>query len=525
MADLRPIPILSKPGIQRDGTRFDSDAYTDGQWVRWQRGRPRKMAGYRQIYNAAQGIIRGINSHPAGSNLYTHLGSQSHLRQILIDVNTYLIAGVNDRTPATLATSANNMWQFDQMYDAASGFTGGPTNLLAHAAPNALDIGSDTNTTLWNGEVTGTGALTAVVDGSSNPIQVSGGVVCLFPYAFAFGSDGYLLQSVANKPADFHNTGSNAFRATSKKIVRGMPLRGGSGNAPSGLFWSLDTIIRAGFVGGTTVFSYDSLSNQNGILASMSVIEHDGVYYWVGLGRFMQFNGLVAELQNNVNLNFFFDNMNWPYRNKTFAYKVPKFGELWWCFPKAPSTEPNWAVVYNIKEGTWYDTELPNTGRSAAENPASYRFPLVGGVEADPDTSLYKLWQHEIGTDEVSGNPLQSKAIRSYYTTHELSLLDSDQAPQSKGISIGIVEPDFIQSGDLSITASGRANARAADYETNTLTIVETPTTPDEQLVNFKFSQRMVRFTVESNVVGGNYQSGKPLVHVQPSDERILGKV
>jgi hypothetical protein len=36
----------TKPGIQRDGTLFDKDFYTDGRWVRFQRGRPRKMAGF-----------------------------------------------------------------------------------------------------------------------------------------------------------------------------------------------------------------------------------------------------------------------------------------------------------------------------------------------------------------------------------------------------------------------------------------------------------------------------------------------
>ena len=148
----------------------------------------------------------------------------------------------------------------------------------------------------------------------------------------------------------------------------------------------------------------------------------------------------------------------------------------------------------------------------------------MAGTEADVDTGYYRLWQHEVGTDEVSGSPLVSKAVRSYFTTHELSLLGSDQA-QSRGLSVATVEPDFIQSGSLTMTLSGRANARAADYEATPLTIVDTPTTPDEQVINFKFSQRMVRFTVESNVAGGDYQAGKSMAHVQPSDERILGKV
>ena len=50
----------TKPGIQRDGTVFDKEFYNDGQWVRFQRGRPRKMLGYRQITNQMSGPSRGI---------------------------------------------------------------------------------------------------------------------------------------------------------------------------------------------------------------------------------------------------------------------------------------------------------------------------------------------------------------------------------------------------------------------------------------------------------------------------------
>lgn len=35
--------LKSSPGIKRDGTKFEGDHYTDGQWVRWQRNLPRKM--------------------------------------------------------------------------------------------------------------------------------------------------------------------------------------------------------------------------------------------------------------------------------------------------------------------------------------------------------------------------------------------------------------------------------------------------------------------------------------------------
>ena len=55
--------ISTQPGIQRDGTVFDKNFYTNGKWVRFQRGRPRKIGGYRAIC-AVHGYSRGIYVDP-----------------------------------------------------------------------------------------------------------------------------------------------------------------------------------------------------------------------------------------------------------------------------------------------------------------------------------------------------------------------------------------------------------------------------------------------------------------------------
>ena len=54
------ISLNIKPGIQRDGTQFDAPCFTEGEWVRFQRGRPRKIQGYRGIFINASGISRGM---------------------------------------------------------------------------------------------------------------------------------------------------------------------------------------------------------------------------------------------------------------------------------------------------------------------------------------------------------------------------------------------------------------------------------------------------------------------------------
>jgi hypothetical protein len=107
---------------------------------------------------------------------------------------------------------------------------------------------------------------------------VSGGVVSLYPYTFVYGSDGFVAWSVANDPDDWVGTGAGSAYVTAQKIVAALPLRAGPGNAPAGLFWSLDSLIRCTFVGGTAVFQFDTITTQSSILSSQSPVEYDGIF-------------------------------------------------------------------------------------------------------------------------------------------------------------------------------------------------------------------------------------------------------
>ena len=108
-------------------------------------------------------------------------------------------------------------------------------------------------------------------------------------------------------------------------------------------------------------------------MSSQCVIEYDGIYYWCGVDRFLMFNGVVREVPNSLNLNWFYDNLNFNQRQKVFAVKVPRWGEIWWCYPRGNATECTHAVIYNVRENTWYDCELPNDGRSAGFSPLRMR--------------------------------------------------------------------------------------------------------------------------------------------------------
>jgi len=534
----------TKPGIQRDGTLFDKEFYVDGQWVRFQRGRPRKIGGYRQITDSLAGPSRGIFVVPRGnfSNVYSGYSDGLQVLPVnnngvgsgIVDVKfggaltaiqiisggtsytngTYTgvplsyvtsgsgYAGVADITvsggsvtavtinsggcsylPGEYLTAAaaliggtgsgfsiivdtisscftpseNNLWQFDAFTDSSGD---GLNYLIAHAGQNLNDINNEINTrviatplgtdtmtivgafeetaaTITSGSATITLATanlqvgfnqlvrgpgipagarvvsvsttTVVIDQNAtasysnvpiifdNDVSVSGGVVSLHPYLFVYGNNGSIRNCAAGNFHDWVSADANEANMATGKIVKGLPVRGGS-NSPSGLFWSLDSLIRVSYnptsitVGGTTVtqfWRYDVISSQSSMLSSQSVIEYDGIYYWCGVDRFLLYNGVVKEIPNSMNQNFFFDNLNYAQRQKVYATKVPRFGEIWWFYPRGNSTECNDCIIYNIRENVWYDAGTAlGARRTAGYFSQVFRFPVNAGVDINATGGL-----------------------------------------------------------------------------------------------------------------------------------------
>jgi len=538
-----PVVIRSQAGIKRDGTRFEGDFYVDGQWVRFQRGLPRKIGGYKVVNRYLSEISRGIKTYTEDSFTYVHSGSAGAVERFRINGNG-VSSLITNRTPANLDVSDQNLWQFDVIYDSQSI---PPVNtLVAQVAPNANCICNTDGGQLFIGDLIGTGLLQEVTVFPAGA-NVNGGVCVLHPYLTYFGSDGFLGWSVAGDPGDLVGVGSGNARIAAQKIVRGLPLRGGPGNAPAGLYWSADAVIRASFVGGQQIFQFDTISSQSSILSAASVIEYDGQYFWCGTDRFLMFNGVVREIPNNLNINYFFDGLNRNATQKVFAYKVPRYGEIWWCYPRGDATECTHAVIFNIKEGTWYDTELPNGGRSAGEFSPVYAAPLLAGVQLSsfvPNVRItendniritedgnsraiqpeegFKVWQHEFGSNEIDGQNIT--AVPSFFETADMSFLVGG-SPQNKWIRVEMIEPDFVQSENMTVQLTGRANAKAGEVAGPERIIYATPSDPYEQVVWFKEERRELRFKFTSNTINGDYQMGQVIAHIEPADGNVLGAV
>ena len=378
--------FTSQAGVRRDGTNLDSPFHQDGQWVRFQRGKPRKIGGYQSMTQQANGPVRSIVMDSRGGVTSTHLFSQWGVQRVQFGA-TGASSIIEDRTPSGFAVNPNLTWSHDSMYSS----TGGAYSaIIAASSPDLLDISSDTAGGIYAGNIQTNDPLVQIANGSG-PITTSGGICVLQPFLVVYGSNGLIVNSNANDystATGWVQGGSNlsvSNNVAGTKIVYGQAIRGGS-SSPAGLFWSMDSLIRMSFVGGTGYWNYDTLADPITVLAKKAIVEHDGKFFWPGVDRFYFYNGVVQELQNDMNSNYFFDNLNFAYQNKVWGVKLARYSEIWWFYPRGTDTECGNAIIFNYKENTWYDAVCKRT--AGATPTSNFRFPVWAGHEDTFDTQL-----------------------------------------------------------------------------------------------------------------------------------------
>jgi hypothetical protein len=296
----------------------------------------------------------------------------------------------------SFTADTRNNWQFDAQFSPA----GGSLNLLAHPGLNLQNIDSGVETQVLVGNVAPDADNDYYFSGLSdsagqNPtyqtISVDGGVCVLYPFIFVYGSHGYIannnVSSIYAEQTlyDWNGPLANQVNVSSSKIVKGMPMRGGT-NAPSGLFWATDSLIRVSFNSQATAnyWSYDIISSQISIMSSNSVVEMDGLYFWMGVDRFYFYGGTVKVLPNDKNVNWLFNNLNYSQRQKVWATKVPRYNEIWFFYPRGTATECTDAIIYNVKDQLWYDAgQAIGARRSCGYTTELFPTPIWAGWEYD----------------------------------------------------------------------------------------------------------------------------------------------
>lgn len=476
-------PLSFKPGIKRDGTLFQADYCTDGQWVRFQRGFIRKMGGMKGSANLGLTPI-----------------SITNLTLIPLAGNANIGVYVAGRNNAGIPTIA--YYEETQNYDRVAGpvdiyAAGNQPNLTWHSTviiqnqnqkiifmgcPDSDNINSNANAILMAFTLAN-----APLNFVQLPLFLSGlsGMLFSNPYLFVYGSNGLLQWSKPTDPLDFGGNDKRSISISNDKVIYGSEIRGGV-NSPTLLFWTMTTVVRLINTGANALdFQRDVLSRKSSILSSRCVVEHKGIFYWIGSEGFYTFNGIEVDHDNPLSLNYFFNNIDMSRRQQVWGQRNERYKEIWWFYPEKanapfrdntiPVGENSRALIYNIRDNTWYDTAI---SRSAGIYSGDFGFmSSVGRFLTDPANVNTTIFRHEYETFSDNPNAImevapailnQPNPIPSYFVTPTISWSAFNPMKQLTGVnrwmSVESIEPDFTLlpvNTDLQVRIIGKQYAQS----------------------------------------------------------------
>jgi len=441
------VPLLYKPGILRDGTIFQDEYCTDGQWIRFVGGKIKKMKGQQEVVSQ-NGVTLNI----------TYLDVQYYQGRQLYYANRESIEKGILNNNCTLTNTINLLLENENPDDT----TWQSVRFIRNTVPciaflqteNGSNMSNETPGRLYWKQLSDNKVLVnSVISGEAGNIA-SGGILYSNPCLYVYGNNGTIARSRTNDPLNFTGGDSGIYNISADKLIFGASIRGGS-NSPSLLFWTANSVIYLTNVadGNSPVdFQKEVVTNNSSLMSSRSIVQYDSLFFWLGTDRIFVYNGIVDSVPNTINLEYFFDNVDLNKRQKIYGYKIARYGEVRWAYPeKAYGDNPDIGctreLVYNVRENSWYDTAVARTcvtvdettGDIFSYGQACSNYPL------NLDDDYQRIWKHEVGTTEIRKD--LNVNIPSFFITPFYGFVTFNPAKTGSAIDKYIVldqiEPDF----------------------------------------------------------------------------------
>lgn len=447
------IPLVYKPGIQRDGTDFQDEYCIDGQWIRFVGGKIKKMKGNKELHQPQGGIEPSyMYVYDTGNNNILIYCSNEQVNRCITNLDSVS----NDRQILEITAADNRTWQLSKFIGAD-----GQPYLALLATFNGDNMLSRINGALyWKSMLqddTFQGYEDGLIPGNTNNI-VSGGILFSNPCLYLYGNNGTIIRSKTRDPLDFSGGDSGVYKISENKLIFGASIRGGT-NSPSFLFWTensvlyLTNVADPANVDQPVDFQREEITTNSSLMSSRAVVQYDSLFFWLGTDRVFVYNGIVDSVKNDVNFEFFLENVDLNKRQKIYGYKIARYGEVRWAYPEKrytndPTIGCTRELVYNVRENSWYDTAIRRdcvtvyeaTGDifSYGESCANYPY--------DQLQTYKSIWKQETGYNEVRLGGLQNN-IPSFFTTPYFGFVAFNPAKNGNAIDKYIVldqiEPDF----------------------------------------------------------------------------------
>ena len=480
----------------RNGTDFESsNRWRDASLVRWHDGSMRPVGGWTVRKSSAfayapRAMISWLDN---ASDSYMATGTYEKLYY----VNPSLT--VTDITPSSGFTSGSLNGSLNLGYGGGfyglTNYTGAPTSsgVYAEATTWSLDTwgeyllavsSTDGKLLEWQNNPSANAATVA-----NAPTSNLAMVVTEERFVFCLGAGGNPRKIAWSDKenntvwtAAATNEAGDIELQTTGQIMCGLRMRG------STLILTDNDAHIATYSGPPFVYGFQRVGTACGVASRKAAVAIDEGAFWMGKKGFFTFNGSTATEVGCEVADYVFDDMNPSQVSKVYAVHNSQYGEIWWFYPSANSTENDRYVTLDYKEGHWATGVIE---RTAGVDQGVFTNPIW----ADASGNLYN---QETGYTHGSVKP--------YAESGSISLGNGDNI-----MKVTQLIPDEQVQGQVNVTFKTRSypNGTESTYGAYTLT---NPT-------DVRFQGRQIRIKIQGTG-NDNWRSGVMRIEANPGGKR-----
>lgn len=246
-------------------------------------------------------------------------------------------------------------------------------------------------------------------------------------------------------------------------------------------------------------FVYDSTAagRNSGLIAPHSITTYAGNAYWQGDNEFWMWNGSVTPLPSDDIRDYVFKNINVAQAQKFFAVTNTSKKEITFYYTSASSIEIDSSVTFHVDQQCW---SINKKVRTAQIDNQLFTYPISTDASGN-------IWQEEYGTDA------NGSALHAYITFNPMAISKGDKIMDLIGFL-----PDFErQTGALTL------EILTQNYPDDPQATAVTETLSDDDnapLIDLRTGARLIGYTLDSNVVGGDFRVGLCQADVQAAGSR-----
>jgi hypothetical protein len=265
------------------------------------------------------------------------------------------------------------------------------------------------------------------------------------------------------------------------------------------------------FIGPPFTFGIREVASGLSVAGPNAAVAANDVVYWMGLGEFYMYDGVVREIPCSIKEYVFDQTFQSERRDLVFAGHNSAFSEIWWFYPCTVSQDCTRYAVYNYEQQIWYYGTLPRTAwvdRGTSLNP----------IAAGLDGFLYR---HETGLNDGSQSP--PLPISAFVQSAPVGLGDGEQF-----MFVSRMVPDLtFRSSTVeplaTITLTAQNFPGGAFFGDQANPVARTATFPVEQFTQQNFLRlrgRALALRIESNKVGTAWRLGSPRIDARTDGRR-----